>query len=111
MLPCAWATFKDRDAHSTTVSASKRLILGKNAWADLLRKYEITKQNLLTLEKVALYQRERAKAEQDKFNKGRTVTATVVTAETDAAEAEVNFLKVKSGLRKLESSIVLFIAL
>ncbi len=117
----SWAF--DTDAKSAVLSAARKdalaaqyisernLILGKNAWADLLRKYEITKQNLLTLEKVALYQRERAKAEQDKFNKGRTVTATVVTAETDAAEAEVNFLKVKSGLRKLESSIVLFIAL
>lgn len=101
----------NKDALAAQYISERNLILGKNAWADLLRKYEITKQNLLTLEKVAQFQRERAKAEQDKFNKGRSVTANVVTAETDAAEAEVNLLKVRSGLRKLESSVILFIAL
>ena len=65
-------------------------------------------QNVKTLEKIAQYQRERAKAEQDKFSKGRTITANVVTAETDSAEAEVKFLKAKSGLRKLEASALMF---
>ena len=68
----------------------------------------MTQENVKTLEKIANYQRERAKAEQDKFSKGRTITASVVTAETDSAEAEVRFLKAKSGLRKLEASTLLF---
>ncbi len=100
-----------KDALASQYIAERNLVLGKNAWTDLIRKYEITKQNVMTLEKVAQFQRERAKAEQDKFNKGRTVTANVVTAETEAAEAEVNLLRVKSGLRKLESSSLLFIVL
>ncbi len=100
-----------KDALAAEAIAERNLTLGQNAWGDLIRKYEITKKNVATLEKVALYQRERAKAEQDKFNKGRTVTANVVTAETDAAEAEVNLLRAKAGLRKLEASSILYIAL
>ncbi len=100
-----------KDALASQYIAERNLTLGRNAWSDLIRKYEITKKNVMTLEKVALYQRERAKAEQDKFNKGRSVTFNVVTAETDAAEAEVNLLRAKAGLRKLEASSILYIAL
>ncbi|MFZ3229475.1 MAG: TolC family protein [Pseudobdellovibrio sp.] len=101
----------DKDALAAKYTAERSMNLGKIAWSDLQRKYEITQRNVITLEKVAQYQRDRAKAEQDKFAKGRTVTASVVVAETDAAEAEVNLLKAKSGLRKLEASSILFIAL
>lgn len=101
----------DKDALAAKYAAERSMNLGKIAWSDLLRKYEVTLKNVVTLEKVAQYQRERAKSEQDKFTKGRTVTANVVLAETDAAEAEVNLLKAKSGLRKLEASSLLFIAL
>ncbi len=100
-----------KEALAAQYLSERNLVLGKNAWNDLMRKYEITQQTVMTLEKVANYQRERAKAEQDKFSKGRTITANVVTAETDAAEAEVTLLKAKSGLRKLEASSVLFIPL
>lgn len=101
----------EKDALAAKYTAERNLTLGKIAWSDLQRKYQTTLKNVTTLEKVAQFQRERAKAEQDKFTKGRTVTANVVLAETDAAEAEVNLLKAKSGLRKLEASSILFIAL
>lgn len=101
----------EQDALASKYAAERSLSLGKIAWADLKRKYETTVKNVVILEKVAQYQRERAKAEQDKFSKGRTITSNVVLAETDAAEAEVNLLKAKSGLRKLEASSILFIAL
>lgn len=100
-----------KDALAAQYLAERNLILGRNAWSDLQRKYEISLKNIKTLEKVASYQRERAKAEQDKFSKGRSITSSVVIAETDAAEAEVTLLKAKSGLRKLEASGLLFIAL
>lgn len=100
-----------KDALASQYAAERAITLGKIAWSDLQRKYETTAKNVLTLEKVAKFQRERAKAEQDKFGKGRTVTSNVVLAETDAAEAEVNLLRAKSGLRKLEASSILFIAL
>ena len=97
-----------KDALASKYKAERKIKDSQNSWAELLRKYQVTQQNVKTLEDVAQFQRERSKVEQDKFLKGRTVTANVVTAETDAAEAEVNLLKAKSGLRKLEASSQLY---
>ena len=98
-----------KDALAAHLRADKRRSEGKNSWTDLVRKYDVLKSSVTTLEKVANFQRERAKAEQDKLSKGRTVTANVVLAETDAAEAEINLLRTKSSLRKLEASSLFFI--
>lgn len=110
------------DAKSSQVAAAKKEALaaqyraeqaklsGTNAWADFLRKYELTKQNVITLEKIAQLQRDRARQEQIKFSKGRTITLNVVTAETDSAEAEVTYLRAKSGLRKLEATTQLYMS-
>lgn len=98
-----------KDALASKLKAEKKRSEGQDAWTDLIRKYDVLKQSVSTLEKVAEYQRERAKAEQDKLSKGRTVTANVVLAETDAAEAEVNLLKSRASLRKLEASSLFFI--
>ena len=98
-----------KDALASKLRADKKRSEGKDAWTDLVRKYDVLKSSVSTLEKVAGYQRERAKAEQDKLSKGRTVTANVVLAETDAAEAEINLLRTRSSLRKLEASSLFFI--
>ncbi|MES2801254.1 MAG: TolC family protein [Bdellovibrionota bacterium] len=98
-----------KDALASKLKADKKRSEGKVAWTDLVRKYDVLKSSVSTLEKVANYQRERAKAEQDKLSKGRTVTANVVLAETDAAEAEINLLRTRSSLRKLEASSLFFI--
>ena len=99
-----------KDALASRLKADQAKISGENAWFELLRQYDLTKQNVLTLEKIAQLQRDRARAEQAKFTKGRTITSNVVNAETDAAQAEVNYLSAKSGLRKLEASTQLFMA-
>lgn len=111
------------DAVSAQISSAKKAALAArykaeqsmlesgNAWTEQLRKYEITKQNVETLAKIAQLQRDRSKEEQSKFSKGRSVTTNVVNAETDAAEAEVNYLKAKSGLRKFEASTQLFMSI
>lgn len=99
-----------KEALASSLKADQAKITGENAWSDLLRQYELTKQNVLTLGKIAQLQRDRAKAEQSKFTKGRTITFNVVNAETDAAQAEVNYLTAKSGLRKLEASTQLFMS-
>ena len=98
-----------KDALAAQYRADKKRTEGKSSWTDLVRKYDVLKTSVSTLEKVAGFQRERAKAEQDKLSKGRTVTANVVLAETDAAEAEINLLKTRSSLRKLEASSLFFI--
>jgi outer membrane protein TolC len=100
-----------KEALAAQYRAEQAKINGENAWADFLRKYELTKQNVLTLEKVAQFQRDRSKQEQIKFSKGRTITLNVVTAETDSAEADVIYLRAKSGLRKLEATTQLYISM
>lgn len=97
-----------KDAWASQYNAEKLKTQGQTAWTELLRKYQTTQETVKTLEKIANYQRERAKAEQDKFAKGRTITLNVVTAETDSAEASVRYLRAKSGLRKLEATTLLF---
>ncbi|MBY0555023.1 TolC family protein [bacterium] len=99
-----------KDALAAQYRAEQAKLSGTNAWADFLRKYELTKQNVVTLEKIAQLQRDRAKQEQIKFSKGRTITLNVVTAETDSAEADVTYLRAKSGLRKLEATTQLYMS-
>jgi outer membrane protein TolC len=98
----------EKAALAARYRAEQEALVGKNAWQDFLRRYETSKQNVLTLEKLAQIQSERSRQEQIRLNKGRTITFNVVTAETDSAEAQVNYLKAKSGLRKLEASSLLF---
>ncbi len=100
-----------KDALASQYKAEQAKISGENAWRELLRQYDLSKQNVLTLGKIAQLQRDRAKAEQIKFTKGRSITFNVVNAETDAAQAEVNYLTAKSGLRKLEASTQLFVSI
>ena len=96
------------EARAAERRAVKEISLGKTNWKEFLRRYEAVKKNVITLGEVAKYQESRARAEREKFGKGRTVTANVVTAETDSAEAESTLLKARSNLRKLEASIVMF---
>ncbi len=100
----------DKAALAAQLNAERSQLIGRDAWFEHVRRYEVAKLNVTTLEKIAEYQRERAKAEQDKFSKGRTVTLNVVTAETDAATAEVAYLNAKSNLRKLEALTQLYIS-
>jgi outer membrane protein TolC len=97
-----------KEAIASTARAEQAKLIGENAWIDHLRRYKIAKQNVDTLEKIVKLQNERSKQEQIRFTKGRTITSNVVNAETDFAEAEVSFLRGKSGLRKLEAATLLF---
>lgn len=99
-----------KDALAADYRAEQAKLAGENAWSDYLKKYELAKQNVLILEKIAQFQKDRAKSEQSKFTKGRTITTNVVNAETDSAEADVNYLKAKSALRKLEAGTQLYIS-
>jgi len=100
-----------KESMASRLKFEKKRALSNKDWQELLRKYELTQKNIKLLEQIAIFQRDRSKKEQDKFLQGRTVTATVVTAETEAAEAEVTLLKAKAGLKKLEASGLLFTSL
>lgn len=98
-----------KDAQAALYRAEQAQIESENAWKDHLRKYELAKMNVTRLEKISALQVERSKQEQSMFSRGRTITVNVVNAETDSAEAEVNYLRARSGLRKLEAATLLFI--
>lgn len=97
-----------KEALAAQLRAEQATATGQDAWNEYLRKYEIAKQNVLTLERIAKLQSDRSKSEQAKFSKGRTITTNVVNAITDSAEAEVSYLRARSGLRKLEAGTLLF---
>ena len=97
-----------KEALAAQYRAQQSKVAGEEAWTEYLRKYEIAKENVLTLERIAKLQSDRSKSEQQKFTKGRTITSNVVNAITDSAEAEVSYLRAKSGLRKLEAGTLLF---
>ena len=99
-----------KEALAAQIRADNKKRNAQSDWQNLQRKYEVALQNVKTLEQVANLQRERLKEEQNRFSKGRSITQAVVTAETDAAEAEINLLKAKSGLRKLEASSLLYVS-
>ncbi len=98
-----------KEAVAARLKANKKQLDGEKAWLEHVRKYELLKKSVTALESVAQFQRERALTEQNKLSRGRTVTAQVVIAESDAAEAEINLLKTKTQLRKLEVASLLFI--
>ncbi len=98
-----------KDATAAKLKAEKKQLDGEKAWLEHVRKYELLKKSVSVLESVAQFQRERALAEQNKLSRGRTVTAQVVIAESDAAQAEINLLKTKTQLRKLEVASLLYI--
>lgn len=96
------------EARAAALQSQKALDEGRDSWSEFLRRYDVVLKNVENLKQLSSFQDRRLKAERDKFSRGRTVTATVVTAETEAAEAIVNALKAKSTLRKLEASSLLF---
>ena len=98
----------EKESLAAKLKSEKKIAMGQSAWQDLIRKYILTQKNIKSLEQIAQFQRERSKSEQDKFLKGRSITVNVVNAETDAAESELNLLKAKAGLKKLEVSALLF---
>jgi len=99
-----------KEALAAQIRAENKKRNAQSDWQNLQRKYEVAVQNVKTLEQVAQLQRERLKEEQNRFSKGRSITQSVVTAETDAAEAEISLLKARSGLRKLEASSLLYVS-
>lgn len=96
------------EARAAEIRMQKEIDEGAEAWKEFLRRYDVAKKNAESLKALSGFQDQRVKAERDKFSRGRTVTATVVTAETEAAEAMVSWLKAKSALRKLEATGLMF---
>ncbi|MBC7754166.1 MAG: TolC family protein [Moraxellaceae bacterium] len=97
-----------KEAQASKIKAERKIRDGLRAWEEYLRVYEVTLNQVQILDQVAELQKNRSDAENDRFKKGRTITANVVTAETDSAEAESRALQAKVGLRKYEAISLLY---
>lgn len=97
-----------KEALASTLKKEQKFIESDTSWAELKRRHsELTKK--IQAAKIMMdIQKQKALVEQDKLTKGRTVTSQVITAEQDAAEAELTLTKLFSEQRKLESQSRLF---
>lgn len=97
-----------QEASAAKLKADKNISDGLKSWEEYLRIYDVTVNQAKILDQIADLQKRRSDAENERFSKGRTVTAEVVKAETDAAESETRALRAKVGLRKYEASSLMY---
>lgn len=119
-LALTWTYLWGTDAkNALTLQSEKELLVSelklkrkqiesKTLWDELNRRFNELTNKINALAKVTEYQRERAKAEQDKLAKGRSITSQVITSEQEASESELSLIKLKAEQRKLETQGLLF---
>jgi outer membrane protein TolC len=92
-----------KDALASEMKAMKLVRESESAWSELQRKYDELSQKIAIAENIKDFQLKRAKEEQMKLSRGRSVTNQVVTSEEDASNAELTVLQLKAEQRKLEA--------
>ena len=100
-----------KDAMASKLRSERKLLESDLAWRELIRRNEELDKKINALRSISSLQKERAKAEQNKFSKGRSITSNVINSEQDAAEAELTLTKLLAEQRKLESQSQLFVSL
>ncbi len=100
-----------KEAMASRLRSERKLLESDLAWHELIRRNEELDKKINALRSISLLQKERAKAEQNKFSKGRSITSNVINSEQDAAEAELTLTRLMAEQRKLESQSQLFVSL
>ncbi len=100
-----------KEALAAKLLSERKLMESESSWTELQRLNQDLKAQIESAEKISSLQLKRAKAQIDKFNKGRSLTTDVVQAEQDAAEAELSLTRLRSTQRKLEAQAQLFIGI
>lgn len=98
-----------KEAYAAQLKSERKRIETDSSWTELQRRHAELSKKIEAAKQIAEYQIERAKAEQDKLSKGRSITSQVISSEQDAADAELNLIKLRTEQRKLESQVYLFI--
>lgn len=99
-----------KDAAAAKLRSERKARESRTAWEEMLRRHQELGRKVKAAEEILKIQSSRAKAEQDKYSKGRTITSNVITSEQDAAEAELQWIRLAVEQRKLEAQTRLFIA-
>jgi len=98
-----------QDALAAQLKKEKSLIDSETAWKEINRRHSEMSARIDAARNLSQIQTAKAAAERDKLSKGRSITSNVVTAEQDAADAELTLTKLKAEQRKLESQSRLFV--
>jgi outer membrane protein TolC len=98
-----------KDALAAQLKKEKSLMDSETAWKEINRRHAEMSARIDAAENLSKVQTAKAAAERDKLAKGRSITSNVITAEQDAADAELNLTKMKAEQRKLESQSRLFV--
>lgn len=99
-----------KEAAAAKLRAERSRLESESAWSELNRRHGELSRKVQSAEQISKLQAARARAEQDKLSKGRSITANVITAEQEAAEAELSWTLLRSEQRKLEASSRLFVS-
>lgn len=98
-----------KDALVAKLQSERKLLDSESLWFELNRRYSEMNKRIETAGEISRLQMAAAKAQADLFNKGRSITANVIKAEEDAANAELTLTKLKSEQRKMEAQGRLFV--
>lgn len=98
-----------QDALAAQLKKERQLLESQTAWNEINRRHEELSARIKAASILSQIQTSKAAAERDKLSKGRSITSNVITAEQEAAEAELNLTKLKAEQRKLESQGRLFV--
>lgn len=100
-----------KDALAAQLQSERKMLESESAWIELNRRYSEMNKRIETAEEISKLQLAAAKAQADLFNKGRSITANVIKAEEDAADAELMLTRLKSEQRKMEAQGRLFVVI
>jgi outer membrane protein TolC len=98
-----------KDAMAAEFRRQRKVRESDTAWQELIRRDNELSKKVAAAKLISQLQTSRARAEDDKLDKGRTTTSNVIQSEQDAAEAELNLIKLMAEQRKLEAQSQLFI--
>ncbi len=98
-----------KEAYAAQLKSEQKMLESESSWTEFQRRHAELSKKIDAAKQIAEFQMERAKAEQDKLSKGRSITSQVISSEQDAADAELNLSKLRIEQRKLESQSRLFV--
>jgi outer membrane protein TolC len=100
-----------KEALAADLRSRRQFMESDLSWTELLRRNQELTLKIEAARGISQLQMSRAKAEQDKLSKGRSITTNVINSEQDAAEAELNLTRLLAEQRKLEAQSQMFVSL
>ena len=98
-----------KDALAAELKKQRQFLESETAWTELVRRHQELGKKIKAANLISDIQTSKAAAERERLSKGRTITSQVITAEQDAAEAQLRLTKLKAEQRKLETQTKMFI--